>query len=262
MTKPVLHYYNISPEIVAFSTTRYGGESKGTYEALNINAFSGDDPIAVEANLIAVAKELNIPANRIVRQHQVHKTESRQIAEEFFTLPINIQNRILEGSDALMTDIQNSCIGVHTADCVPVLLYDTVRQATAAIHAGWKGTVKHIVAKTIDSMVKVYQTNPQDLKAVIGPCISLKNFEVGKEVYEQFAAASFNMDKIARFYEKWHINLPLANEYELLNMGVRSRNIFQSGICTYDQYEDYFSARRIKENFGTIYTGIILKKKE
>lgn len=260
MSKPLLHYYNISSEVVAFSTTRHGGKSNGTFGTLNINAYRGDDPIAVEANLEAVAKEINVPKERIIRQHQVHGTDSRMIAEEFFLLPTEVKKQILEGSDALLTDVQGVCIGVHTADCVPVLLYDTVHHAAAAIHAGWRGTVKHIVRKTIYSMMNVYNTAPKDLKAVIGPCISLKNFEVGQEVYNQFAEANFDMDKVSKFYEKWHINLPLANEYELLSLGVKPNNIFQSGICTYDNYEDYFSARRIKENFGTIYTGIILKK--
>ena len=89
-----------------------------------------------------------------------------------------------------MTNESNVCIGVSTADCIPILLYDTEHHAAAAIHAGWRGTVKHIVMKTIKEMGVVFNSVPQNLKAVIGPGISLDNFEVGDEVYEKFANAT------------------------------------------------------------------------
>ena len=98
----------------------------------------------------------------------------------------------------MMTNELNVCIGVSTADCIPILLYDTKHHAAAAIHAGWRGTVKHIVQKIIKEMGIVYQTKPQELQAVIGPGISLQNFEVGDEVYEQFANACFDMETIAK----------------------------------------------------------------
>ena len=108
-------------------------------------------------------------------------------------------------------------------------------------------------------MTELYGTNPKELKAVVGPCISLKNFEVGQEVYDAFSAAGFPMERIARMYEKWHINLPLCNQLQLEELGVPTANILQSGICTYDNASDFFSARILKEGFGTIYTGIALK---
>ena len=87
--------------------------------------------------------------------------------------------------------------------------------AIGAAHAGWRGTVQRIAQHTLRKMTELYGTDPKELKAVVGPCISLKNFEVGQEVYDAFSAAGFPMERIARMYEKWHIDLPLCNQLQL-----------------------------------------------
>ena len=97
------------------------------------------------------------------------------------------------------------------------------------------------------------------MKAVIGPGISLKNFEVGDEVYDEFAAGGFDMDRIARRYDKWHINLALCNRLQMEETGVSHEAITDCGVCTYDNIGDYFSARRLGTESGRICTGIFLK---
>lgn len=259
MIKPRLHYYDLGNAVTAFTTTRHGGRSEGNFGTLNINPFRGDNPEAVAANLQIVAQELGVSADRIVRQHQVHGTECRQIDSNFFSLSAQEQRQMMEGVDAVMTNLPQISIGVFTADCVPVLLFDPENKATAAIHAGWRGTVQHIVAKTVERMRQQFGTNPARLQAQIAPCISEKNFEVGQEVYDAFLQSGFDMPRIATMHAKWHINLPLANRLDLEGMGVKTENIRQANICTYDNSTDYFSARKLKEGFGTIYTGIILR---
>ena len=259
MTKPVLHYYTIADDAVAFSTTRHGGVSKGRLATLNINPYRGDDPAAVADNLQAVAAEIGVEAGKIIRLHQIHETHCLTVTDGFLRLSAAEQADQEEGKDAVVTDCRNVCIGVHTADCVPVLFYDPVHHAVGAAHAGWRSTVKRIVQHTLRRMTELYGTDPEELKAAIGPCISQKNFEVGQEVYDAFASAGFPMERIARMYEKWHIDLPLCNQLQLEELGVPAANIFQSAICTYDNASDFFSARILKEGFGTIYTGIALK---
>jgi YfiH family protein len=127
------------------------------------------------------------------------------------------------------------------------------------VHAGWRGTVARIAIKTIQAMVSAYNSDPLQLKAIIGPGISRKNFEVGQEVYDAFQQAMFPMDKIAVMQEKWHIDLPLCNRLQLESTGIPSENIHDCGICTYDHADDYFSARRLSINSGRIYTGIVLR---
>ncbi len=158
-----------------------------------------------------------------------------------------------------MTDMKGLCIGVSTADCIPVLLYDEAHHATCAIHAGWRGTVKRIVKKAIASMQAAYGTLPQQLKAQIGPGIHLDSFEVGDEVYEAFSNEDFDMPSISMRKEKWHIDLPECNRLQLIKAGVTSQNIKVSSVCTYQQVNDYFSARRLGIKSGRIFTGIILK---
>lgn len=272
--QPVLNYYNLSDDVKAFSTTRHGGVSEGNYASLNINEYCGDSKANTDANRLLLANELGIDANHIIMPHQTHGVESRIIGEEFATLPDGVKKMLLEGVDAVMTNIPGMCIGVSTADCIPVLLYDEEHHAAAAIHAGWRGTQARIVHKAVQEMRMAYQTDPTKLKAVVGPGISLDNFEVGEEVYADFEQAAFDMSTIAEerikrnlnaddpakaFERKWHINLPLANIQMLTHNGVDEANIINTGICTFDNADNYFSARRLGIESGRIYTGIIIR---
>lgn len=272
--QPVLNYYNLSDDVKAFSTTRHGGVSEGNYASLNINEYCGDSKTNTDANRLLLANELGIDANHIIMPHQTHGVESRIIGEEFATLHDGVKKMLLEGVDAVMTNIPGMCIGVSTADCIPVLLYDEEHHAAAAIHAGWRGTQARIVHKAVQEMRMAYQTDPTKLKAVIGPGISLDNFEVGEEVYADFEQAAFDMSTIAEerikrnpnaddpakaFERKWHINLPLANIQMLTHNGVDETNILNTGICTFDNADNYFSARKLGIESGRIYTGIIIR---
>lgn len=265
----VLHYYNMSPAVTAFTTTRHGGYSKDNFASLNINPHRGDDPIAVEKNLRAVADEIGLDAGSIVRQHQVHETFLRNIDDSYFIMDRDEREKWLEGIDGVVTNRRRTCIGVFTADCIPVLFFDPVQNAIGAAHAGWRGTVKRIAEKTVAFMTEKFGSNPQDIHAIIGPGITMKNFEVGQEVYDAFADAAFDMPSIARKMpvvnaladgpsEKWHIDLPQCNRLQLISAGLNDENISLSGIDTYDNQYDYFSARRLKTGFGTMYTGIFM----
>src|SRR5690348_1646975 len=88
--------------------------------------------------------------------------------------------------DALITNRPGLLLAVQTADCVPVLLVDPKKRAIAAIHAGWRGTLARIVAKTIGAMQMYFASTPRDLLAAIGPCIGPCCYEVGTEVATHF----------------------------------------------------------------------------
>ena len=149
MTHPQLRYYDFGEGVAAFSSTRRGGYSKGNYGEFNINRYCGDDPQAIAQNREALCRLLGISDDRLVMPHQVHLTEVAIIDEAFLKLTADEQQQRLEGVDALMTDVSRLCIGVSTADCIPVLLYDPEHQAVCAIHAGWRGTVQRIVEVAI-----------------------------------------------------------------------------------------------------------------
>ncbi|MCR5130222.1 MAG: peptidoglycan editing factor PgeF [Prevotella sp.] len=271
MKQPVLTYYEMGPSVVAFSTTRQGGYSEGKYAEFNMNRYCGDDVESIRRNREALAQLLGIGSERILMPHQVHDTKVLSIDEDFFSLPAEVQQQRLEGVDAVMTNCQNLCIGVSTADCIPVLLYDAEHQAVCAIHAGWRGTVARIVEKAISAMTKVYGSRPSEILAQIAPGISLESFEVGDEVYEAFEKAGFDMKSIAQRFPvssnvdeecaetKWHLNLPECNRLQLLASGVPETQIGVSRVCTYQSSETYFSARRLGINSGRIFTAIMLK---
>ena len=198
MNAPLLHYYDIAPGVRAFSTTRHGGFSQGNHGGFNINKHCGDTAEAIAKNRRLLADELSVSPDRIVMPHQTHGVETRQIAGEFLALPEGVRKMVLEGVDGVMTDVEGICIGVSTADCIPVLLYDEEHHAACAVHAGWRGTLARIAMKAAADMRLAYATRPEALKAVIGPGISFEAFEVGDEVYEQFVGANFDMEGISR----------------------------------------------------------------
>ena len=266
MIQPELHFYDFGEGVKAFSSTRHGGFSKGHYAAFNINHYCGDSEEDISRNRTLLCELLGIDEAHLVMPHQVHQTEVVTIDEAFLGLSAEDQKARLEGVDALMTDRAGVCIGVSTADCIPILLYDKVHHASCAIHAGWRGTVKRIVEEAVARMVSVYGSRPSDLLAQIGPGIHLESFEVGDEVYEAFANEGFLMETISRRYpvangtgEKWHIDLPECNRQQLLAAGVLMGHISVSPIDTYEQYDTYFSARRLGINSGRIFTGILLR---
>jgi hypothetical protein len=259
MRPPQLDYYDMGPEVVAFSSTRHGGCSKGNYASFNINRYCGDDEESIRRNRVALCQTIGIDEDRLVMPHQVHQTKVAKIDEAFLKLNAAERQEALEGMDALMTHLSGVCIGVSTADCIPVLLYDQERHVVCAIHAGWRGTVARIVEKALTAMTADYGTRMEHIKAQIGPGIHLDSFEVGDEVYETFAKAGFNMSSISCHREKWHIDLPLCNRQQLLTSGVPATSVSVSPICTFQHAADYFSARRLGINSGRIFTGIMMK---
>lgn len=250
--QPVLDFYDFGSGVTAFSTTRQGGYSEGNYGEFNINRYCGDAKEAIARNRGLLCQTLQIDDDRLLMPHQVHETEIVAVDGSSCELQ-------LEGVDALLTNVTGLCIGVSTADCIPVLLYDKKRRAVSAIHAGWRGTVKRIVEKTVAQMTAVYGSRPADIIAQIGPGIHVEGFEVGDEVYEVFAAAGFVMETISRRYgEKWHIDLPECNRQQLIATGIPEAQVSVSPICTYQHPDLYFSARRLGINSGRIFTGIVL----
>ena len=255
---PKLLEYELGNEVHAFSTMRAASQSQDAYAHFNINPYCGDNPEHVAQNVNALCHMLDIAPNNLVLPHQTHETTVRLVASELLSMPQEVRQMVLEGVDALITNVPGVCIGVSTADCIPIILYDAEHRATAAIHAGWRGTVKRIAQNAIAQMRTAFGTNPQSLRAIIGPGISLHNFEVGNEVYEAFANAAFPMQEIAQRQEKWHINLPLCNQMQLQEAGVKAENIHATDICTYDRCNDFFSARRLGINSGRIFTGVTI----
>ena len=248
----VLEYGIMEPysNISCFSTTRHGGCGDGAYATFNCTHYCGDKPEHVSANLEILAAALPERPQVFVIPRQTHTTNVRVV--DNVLAPEELQD-----VDAVVTHLKDFCLCVSTADCVPILLYDRVKEVIAAIHAGWRGTVGRIVEKTLDVMKSQYGTEGEDVMACIGPSISLESFEVGDEVYAAFEEAGFDMSRIARKYEKWHLDLWEANRLQLLAHGVLPEHIEVAGICTCQNHENFFSARRLGIKSGRILSGIM-----
>jgi len=141
--------------------------------------------------------------------------------------------------DGLITNQKNLVLTILTADCVPILLHDPIGEVIGAVHAGWRGTKAHIVAKTIEAMQREFGTNPKDTLAYIAPSIGKCCYEVGEDV-----AKYFEEDSYTQKGDKFRLDLPYLNAQQLLAMGVAQENITHSHICTACEVERFFSYRQ------------------
>lgn len=204
-------------------------------------------------NQIALAKKLNIGMEQLVFPSQTH-TNCVATIDQKPEAPI-------EKTDALISNTPGICICVQTADCVPILLYDSRKQVISAIHAGWRGTVGKIVQKAVSDMKKNYHCNPEDILAAIGPSISPEIYEVGDEVVE---AAKENIPNANRCLHqnktgKYHFNLWEANKQLLLDSGLLENKIEVANECSFLEKKKYYSARRDGIETGRMVSGIMLK---
>ena len=246
-------------EIAHFCTDREGGASVGNYASMNMSPFSGDQPENVAFNQSKLCDKLGISSERLIIPYQTHGTEIHEIDESFIDLSKKEKYQALYGTDALITRLPNICIGVTTADCVPILFFDPVRHVIAVAHAGWRGTCNRIGKKTIHSLIDNYQCNPADILVSIGPSISPDVYEIGKEVMDNFANEGFDLSKIiSHRSESIYLDLWKANKLSLESAGVKSEHIEISRICTFTEHNRFFSARRLGLKSGRMLSGIML----
>lgn len=251
------------PNISCFVTTRHGGYSEGNYGSFNCTPYTGDDVECVRRNQEILCSSLPQRPEELIIPFQTHGTQVLVIDGTYLHATNEERHKILQGIDALITREPGCCICISTADCIPIVLYDNAHQVIAAIHAGWRGTVNRILRHTLDKMHTLYDTTGEDIIACIGPGISLPSFEVGDEVYEAFRENGFPMEYISEWKpetHKYHIDLWAANRLQLSDFGVPDNQIESAGICTYQQHEDFFSARRLGIKSGRILSGIMINR--
>lgn len=251
---------NKQESLFAFTTTTSGGVSKDNYQSFNLGLFSGDE----EANVIENRRRLieEIGTSELCFPYQTHKDKVALIDENFLSKTEEQKCQLLYGVDALITNQKQICIGIGTADCVPIVIYDPLNHVLAAIHAGWRGTTERITEKVVDIMLSTYGSLPQDLLVGLGPAISQKNFEVGDEVVIALRDAQFDIDRIAeknKSTQKYHIDLWLSNKIMLQEKGILEENIEISNLCTFDCADKFFSARRQTVFSGRMITGGVLQ---
>ena len=239
----------------AFSTQRQDGVGEGAYASFNITHYCGDSAENVRANRRILCAELGITDERLVLPRQTH-------SDNIAIVTLETPSEALEGVDAVITHEEGLCIGVSTADCIPLLYFDAQHRVVAAVHAGWRGTAQDIVRHTLHAMQQHYGTQPCDVQAGIGPCIGQEAYEVGDEVVTALHDAGYNLEAIARRNPttgKMHIDLAAANADSLLRCGVDLMNIEVCGICTHRNSDTFYSVRALGTTTGRFLTGVMMK---
>ena len=202
---------------------------------------TGEHPRDILANRETLSKSLGsaTPLTYIVA-NQTHSDHIGIITEKK-TKGWESMEDAVEDCDALITDQKGVMLTILTADCVPILLYDTQKEVIAAIHAGWRGTQKRITQKTVHQMVQTYHCDPKDIIAGIAPAIGRCCYEVGKEVAQHFFDTPTSLTVKN---DKYMLDLPYLNQQQLLEAGVQETNIDMSEVCTACETKRFFSYRK------------------
>jgi len=244
----LVHYKIFEPfsNLVAFTTTKY------TFNAISPR-FTGDSSSAYNSYRIILAGLLNLPEEQLVFPQQTHTN----CVAEIYSIP----KSELKETDALISNKPGICICVQTADCVPVLMYDSVQKIIAVVHAGWRGTVNKIVEKTVQKMISGYGSHPQNIYAAIGPSIGPKVYEIGNEVVDSVKNSFSQSEKILikNNSGKFHFNLWEANKQLLQTNNIPTDNIEVLGECSFELTDKYYSARREGVETGRMVSGLYLK---
>jgi len=223
----------------AFST-RLGGVSPLPADALSLGNFNQDERANVIENRRRFLSALDAVDWPLVTAKQIHSADVRSVLDA-----ADARSEPVAG-DALTANLKNTLLAIQTADCMPVLIADERTRAFAAIHAGWRGTLAGIVARTVERMQYEYDSRPADLHAALGPAICAEIFEVGAEVLDAFRQKYDYAETLFSKLQpngKGHINLNRANTQQLIALGVGADRIYDSGLCTWLRNDLFFSYR-------------------
>jgi len=226
-----------SDKIVHGIFTRNGGISPSPWDSLNLGGTVGDARENVIENRRRIYQAMNRPVESIFDVWQVHSADVICTDEP---RPLNAPH---EKADAILTDNPEITLFMRFADCVPILLHDPIKNVIGVVHAGWMGTVKKIVSRTIEKMQSRYGSNSEDILAGIGPSIGPDHYQIGQDVIDQvrvaFGTAS---DRLLRQINgKINFDLWQANREALSESGVR--HVETAGFCTACDLNRWYSHR-------------------
>lgn len=206
---------------------RDGGFSSAPFDSLNFDDREDDPAVVAENRRVALAA-LGLNAERVARLNQVHGAEVRRARPGVQT------------GDALVTDAPGLALAIGTADCYPILLEDAEAGVVGAAHAGWRGTVARIAARTLDAMAEL-GARPERVVAAIGPGICGERYAVGPEVARAFEAEGLG-EALLDGGGETRLDLLVANRRVLADAGVAPERVWAAGRCSTEP--DFFSFRR------------------
>ena len=220
--------------------SRKGGFSKGIYKSLNCGRGSKDKKKNILKNLNFISKKMLVSKSKLILMNQTHSAKVIEINK------INYKKKI--NSDAMITKIKGIALGVLTADCVPIIIYDIKNEIVGCIHAGWKGALSGIITNTVNKIKKLNSANK--IYASIGPCIGEKSYEVDTNFYKKFLN---NSKKNVKYFSNKNKNKKLFNlrkfiADKLIELNVKVDHVNHD---TFKEKMNFFSYRRsvkLKQN--------------
>ena len=218
--------------------SRKNGNSSGIYKSLNCGVGSKDKKQIVEKNLCIVAKNLNVKREKLVLMNQTHSNKVSILNNE--------NEKIRIDADAILTKKIDLALGVLTADCAPILIYETKKEIIGCIHAGWKGAIGGIIENTIDKVIKM-GGDTKSIVAAVGPCISQESYEVKKDFYLEFKENIENSDSF--FIRKGNSSF-LFDLRAFVTKKLNKNGVLQVDNINLDSFtmtDEYFSHRRAKK---------------
>ena len=220
--------------------SRKNGFSKGIYYSLNCGPGSSDEKRNIEKNLNFVSMFMGSEYDNLILMNQTHSNKVIEINKNNYQKKIN--------SDAIITRVKGLALGVVTADCVPVIIYDLKNEIVGCIHVGWKGAISEIIKNTIKKIKRLSPNN--NFVASIGPCIGKKSYEVDLSFYKKFLIKSKKNKKYFSNKTKnkklFDLRNYVANKLIELNVSVDHVN-----RDTFKEKTNFFSYRRsckLKQN--------------
>ncbi len=214
--------------------TRKGGVSLPPYDSLNISPHTGDREDHVWENRSRIASTFHLSVKNLVLLHQVHQDRALVLKDPISSLPPMLDY------DALITNVPGLCLGIRSADCIPILLVDPQKKIVAAIHAGRQGTGLQIAPKVLRTLETGFGCAPDDLLAAIGPGVEACCYEIDEHVF----MPAFEPYATYKGDGRWDLDLAAMNISQLEGAGVQSQNIFHVNVCTRCHSDLFFSYRR------------------
>tara|TARA_Y100000590_G_scaffold96169_1_gene109233 strand:+ start:3726 stop:4508 length:783 start_codon:yes stop_codon:yes gene_type:complete len=216
--------------------SRNGGVSTKPFNTLNCSLSSNDKKKNIKQNVKRVLNRLDFSNHKLITGIQYHSNKVIIINNK------NYNNKIYK-ADGFITKNKNIVLGILTADCAPIFFYDPLNQIIGAAHAGWRGCLKNICYKTIQSMKKLGSNN-NNINAIIGPCINISNYEVSKDLYKKFINVNKEYKKffVIKKSGKFFFNLEKTLKYQLKILKINK--IIMVNEDTFSNHNRYFSHRR------------------
>ena len=232
-------------------STRLGGVSEGIYATLNLGMNRGDAPDRVRENYRRFCAAIGAEREGLVFSSQVHGDGVRTVTSA--DLGKGLEQTVDYEADALITDVPGAVLTVFSADCLPILLYDPVRRAVGAVHAGWRGTASGIAARAVQAMVRLYGCAPRDILAAIGPGIGPCCFETHDDVPSAMVQR-LGEDILSHCaplaHGKFSVDLKGIIHWQLTQAGLADGHVDTLSLCTACHPELYWSHRKMGDQRG------------